>query len=129
MLSMAAIRVLVVDDESLVRQALRGILAKHEDIEVVGEAATGDEAVLAVERLQPHLVILDIRMPRMDGVAAAREIQYRFPHVKMIGLSELRDGYDFYAMQRAGVVGIFQKAKANEELYKAIRHAVAGQDS
>jgi DNA-binding NarL/FixJ family response regulator len=122
---MAAIRVLLVDDESLVRQALRGILATHEDIDVVGEAASGDEAVSSVERLHPHVVILDIRMPRMDGVAAAREIRYRFPHVKMIGLSELTHGHDFHAMQRAGVLGIYQKSKATEELYPAIKQAVA----
>src|SRR4051812_31446945 len=80
------IRVLIVDDDTSVRQVVTGILSPHEDIEVVGEATTGDEAVSSVERLQPDLVIMDIRMPRMDGIAAAREIRRRFPHVKVIGL-------------------------------------------
>jgi chemotaxis response regulator CheB len=63
----SAIRVLIVDDETLVRGVLRSILAQHQDVEVVGEAATGDEAVSSIETLQPNVVTLDIRMPRMDG--------------------------------------------------------------
>lgn len=125
----SAIRVLIVDDETLVRGVLRSILAEHQDVEVVGEAATGDEAVSSIERLQPNVVTLDIRMPRMDGVAAAYEIRSRYPHVKLIGLTELTQGHDYHAMHRAGVVGIYQKSKAAEELYTAIKRAIAGQDS
>jgi DNA-binding NarL/FixJ family response regulator len=60
------------------------------------------------------------------GVAAAYEIRSRYPHVKMIGLTELTQGHDYHAMHRAGVVGIYQKSKATEELYTAIKQAVAG---
>jgi DNA-binding NarL/FixJ family response regulator len=118
-------RVLLVDDESLVRRILKGILAAYEDIEVVGEAATGVEAISSVERLQPNVVVLDIRMPRMDGVAAAREIKSRYPHVKMIGLSEMAQGFEINAMERAGALQTYQKSNATEELYTAIKQALA----
>ena len=84
----ATTRVLLVDDESLVRRILKGILAAYQDLELVGEAATGYEAIAAVERLQPDIVVMDIRMPALDGIAAAREIRAKYPHVKIIGLSE-----------------------------------------
>ena len=76
------------DDESLVRRILKQILAGYPDMELVGEAATGYEAISAVERLQPDIVVMDIRMPGLDGIAAAREIRFKYPHVKIIGLSE-----------------------------------------
>ena len=79
---------LLVDDESLVRRILKQILAGYQDMELVGEAANGEEAISAVERLQPDVVVMDIRMPALDGIAAAREIRAKYPHVKIIGLSE-----------------------------------------
>jgi DNA-binding NarL/FixJ family response regulator len=122
----STIRVMIVDDESLVRQVLRRILEDYEDIKVVGEAATGEEAVSGVERFHPQVVILDIRMPRMDGVAAAREMRTRYPQVKIIGLSETPHEYEVLAMQRAGVLGVYHKSKATGELYAAIRQAIVG---
>ena len=89
----ATIRVLLVDDESLVRRILKQILAGYQDMELVGEAANGEEAISAVARLQPDIVVMDIRMPALDGIAAAREIRLKYPHVKIIGLSEY--GNDF----------------------------------
>ena len=68
-------RVLLVDDESLVRRTLKQILSSYQDMELVGEAADGKEAISAVERLQPDIVVMDIRMPALDGIAAAREIR------------------------------------------------------
>ncbi len=99
------------------------------DIEIVGEASTGDEAIASVEKLQPDVVVMDIRMPRMDGVAAAREIIHKYPHVKVIGLSEYAHGYHAHAMERAGAIGIYLKSAASEELYAAIMKAAAGEDS
>jgi DNA-binding NarL/FixJ family response regulator len=125
---MAAIRILLVDDECLVRKILTQILATYPDVEVIGEAATGDEAISRVEALQPHIVIMDIRMPRMDGIAAAREIKRKYPDVKVIGLSEYAYGYHADAMEKAGAVGVYQKSKATEELYATIKK-VGGQDS
>lgn len=125
---MTAIRILLVDDECLVRKILRQILATYPDVEVVGEAAAGDEAISSVERLQPHIVIMDIRMPRMDGIAAAREISHKFSHVKIIGLTEYAYGYHADAMEKAGAAGVYEKSKATEELYAAIKK-INGQDS
>jgi DNA-binding NarL/FixJ family response regulator len=117
----ASTRVLVVDDESLVRRILKQILAGYNDLELVGEAANGEEAIDAVVRLQPDIVVMDIRMPALDGIAAAREIRAKFPHVKIIGLSEYGNDYNTDAMERAGAVGVYQKSMALEELYLAIK--------
>ena len=89
---MAPTRVLLVDDESMVRRILKQILTSYRDMELVGEAATGYEAVAAVERLQPDIVVMDIRMPGLDGIAAAREIKDKYPRVKIICLSEYAYG-------------------------------------
>ena len=117
----ATTRVLLVDDESLVRRILRQILASYQDLELVGEAANGEEAIAAVARLQPDIVVMDIRMPALDGIAAAREIRVRYPHVKIIGLSEYGNDYNTDAMERAGAVGVYRKSMALEELYSAIK--------
>src|SRR5215467_4069427 len=117
----ATTRVLVVDDESLVRRILKQILASYQDLELVGEAGNGEEAIAAVARLQPDIVVMDIRMPGLDGIAAAREIRTKNPHVKIIGLSEHGTSYNTDAMERAGAVGVYLKSMALEELYPAIK--------
>ncbi len=116
-------RVLLVDDESLVRRVLRQILASYQDVEVVGEAANGQEAISAVERLQPDVVVMDIRMPAFDGIAAARVIKEKYRHVKIIGLSEYAQSYNIDAMERAGALGVYLKSMALEDLYPAIKAA------
>ena len=121
----ATIRVLLVDDESLVRRILKQILAGYPDMELVGEAATGYEAISAVERFRPDIVVMDIRMPGLDGIAAAREIRFKYPEVKIIGLSEYAQSYNIEAMERAGAVGVYHKSMALEELYPAIKAACA----
>ena len=120
---MAATRVLLVDDESLVRRILKEILAAYQDLELVGEAANGKEAISAVERLQPDVVVMDIRMPALDGIAAARVIREKYRHVKIIGLSEYAQSYNVDAMERAGALGVYLKSMALEELYLAIKAA------
>jgi DNA-binding NarL/FixJ family response regulator len=117
----ATTRVLLVDDESLVRRILKQILSAYRDMELVGEAANGEEAISAVERLQPDIVVMDIRMPALDGISAAREIRARYPHVKVIGLSEYGNDFNTDAMERAGAVGVYRKSMALEELYPAIK--------
>jgi DNA-binding NarL/FixJ family response regulator len=123
---MAATRVLLVDDESLVRRILKQILTAYPDMELVGEAANGEEAISAVGRLAPDIVVMDIRMPALDGIAAAREIKRKYPHVNIIGLSEYAHGYNVDAMERAGALGVYQKSNAFEELYPAIKKVSAG---
>jgi DNA-binding NarL/FixJ family response regulator len=119
----AATRVLLVDDESLVRRILKQILSAYRDMELVGEAANGEEAIVAVAKLQPDVVVMDIRMPSLDGIAAARVIRERYPQVKIIGLSEYAQSYNIDAMERAGAVGVYLKSMALEELYPAIKAA------
>jgi DNA-binding NarL/FixJ family response regulator len=124
---MATSRVLLADDDSLVRLAIRRVLADYPEVEVVGEATTGVEAVSGVESLRPHIVIMDIRMPRMDGIAAAREIKDKYPETQIIGLSEYAYGYHADAMLKAGALAVYQKSKAPEELYAAIKKVIASQ--
>ena len=118
---MAPTRVFVVDDEPLVRRTLKQILASYPDLQLVCEAANGEEAIAAVARLQPDIVVMDIRMPALDGIAAARQIRATAPHVKIIGLSEHATGFNTDAMERAGAVGVYLKSMALEELYPAIK--------
>ena len=120
---MAATRVLLVDDESLVRRILKQILSAYQDLELVGEAANGEEAISAVERLQPDVVVMDIRMPGYDGIAAVRAIREKYPRAKIIGLSEYAQSYNIDAKERAGALGVYLKSMALEELYPAIKAA------
>ena len=82
------IKLLLVDDQSLIRQGLKALLELEPDIEIVGEAENGENAIDLVEELQPDVVLMDIRMPVMDGVAATREIQKRFVEVKILVLDD-----------------------------------------
>lgn len=122
---MTATRVLLVDDESLVRRILKQILANYPDMELVGEAANGEEAIAAVDRFQPDIVVMDIRMPALDGIAAARQIKFKYPQVKILGLSEYAYGYNTDAMEKAGALAVYQKSNAFEELYTAIKKVTA----
>lgn len=118
---MITTRVLLVDDDSTVRQVLARLLAAYPDVEIVGHATTGDEAVTSVETHRPHVVVMDIRMPKMDGIAATREIKSKYPEVQIIGLSEYAYGYHADAMLRAGALAVYQKGNAVEDLYPAIK--------
>ncbi len=119
------IRILLVDDQTLVRQGFRVLIEAH-DIQVVGEADNGKQAVQQVESLQPDLVLLDVRMPEMDGVAAAQLICQRFEDVKVLMLSTFDDeDYVFRAMQ-FGAIGYLLKDTNAVELVQSIRMAVQG---
>lgn len=114
-------RILLVDDHAMVRQGLRTMLEGYADIDVIGEAADGEEAVLAVEQLQPSVVIMDINMPRVNGIEATRQIKQRFPEVRIIGLSVQSDEVTQTAMVRAGAALLLTKEAAVNQLYHAIR--------
>ncbi|HEY9634499.1 MAG TPA: response regulator transcription factor [Coleofasciculaceae cyanobacterium] len=115
------IRVLLVDDQSLIRQGLRALLELEPDLEVLGEADNGQSAIALVETLQPDVVLMDIRMPIMDGVAATREICQRFANTKILVLTTFDD--DEYVAQavRHGAKGYLLKDTPSEELAVAIR--------
>lgn len=117
------IRVLLVDDHPLVRQCLMTILKQHSNIEVIGEASDGDEAIMRVEELKPAVVVMDINMQKMDGVTAARLIKQQYPQVAIVGLSADPKDYNVYAMQKAGVFEVFTKDNAYKNLHSAIQRA------
>lgn len=119
------LQVLLVDDSADIRQALCSILHDCPDVQVVGEATNGEEAVSAAEKLQPDLVLMDVNIPTLDGIAATRAIKARSPHITVIGLSANTPEYTAYAMVKAGAFAVMPKENAVQDLYGLIRKAVS----
>lgn len=117
-------RVLLVDDHVMIRQGLRSILDAYPDIQVVGEANNGLEAVELTERLQPSLVLMDINMPTMNGIEATAQITRRWPQIRVIGLSVNASDENAAAMREAGATCLLTKEAALEELHGAIQQAL-----
>lgn len=122
-----AIRVLIVDDHAVVREGLRTFLELQEGIEVAGEAADGDEAVAAAERLAPDVILMDLVMPRRDGVSAMREIRERVPGARVIVLTSFLDDGRLMPALAAGAAGYLLKDVEPSELARAVRGAHAGE--
>ena len=121
-----AIRVLIADDQSLVRAGFRLVLEHHDDIEVVGEASNGHEAVHSTSRLEPDVVLMDIRMPELDGIAATAQITQRHPAARVLVLTTYDlDEYVYDALQ-AGASGFLLKDTPPEQLAGGIRAVAAG---
>jgi CheY-like chemotaxis protein len=120
----AIIRVLLVDDHAMVRQGLRKLLDAYAEIQVVGEAANGEEAVALTDELQPDVVLMDVNMPKMDGIQATRHIKQEMPAVIVIGLSIQNVGAVRVAMKEAGASAFLNKEAAVEQLYSVIQDAV-----
>ncbi len=120
------IKVAIADDHSLVRQGLRRYLDTAEDIEVVGEAANGHEALSLVDSASPDIILLDIRMPEMDGLEAARKIRDRFPDVGVIMLTAYDDRQFVVEAVRAGARGYVLKARDAEHLIQTVRLVAGG---
>jgi DNA-binding NarL/FixJ family response regulator len=119
------VRVLLVDDQPNVRRTLGRILEPYPNIQVVGEASDGDEAVASVGTLQPAVVVMDIKMNKMDGITAARLIKTQYPDVLVLGFSaELKD-YEVNAMQQAGAFEVLRIEDTMKNLYPAIQRALA----
>jgi NarL family two-component system response regulator LiaR len=121
------IRVLIADDHAVVRQGLRTFLDLQDDIEVVAEAADGEDALAAAERAQPDIILLDLVMPRLEGVATLRRLRERTPEARVIVLTSFGDDERLFAALRAGAVGYLLKDVEPAELVRAIRTADAGQ--
>lgn len=119
------IRILIVDDHAMFRQVVRSILKPYPNIEVIGEASDGDEAIVSVGQLKPDVVLMDVNMQKMDGVTAARLIKVQYPEIAILGLSAKAKHYDIYAMQKAGAFEVISKEQSVQELYAAIQRAVA----
>jgi DNA-binding NarL/FixJ family response regulator len=123
MVTAQRIRVLIVDDHLMFRQGLRTLLQTYPDIDVVDEASDGAEAVSKVATLQPAVVVMDISMPKMDGVAATRVLKSQHSQVTVLGLSVTGQGYQVEAMLKAGAVEVLTKDRAVDELYDSIKNA------
>lgn len=122
------IRVLVVDDHPVVRAGVHGMLASNDDFDVVGEAADGEEAVGKVGALNPDVVLMDLRMPVLDGVEATRRIRAEHPDVQVIVLTTYDTDEDIVRAVEAGAVGYLLKDAPREELFRGV-HAAARGDS
>ncbi len=121
------IRVLVVDDHAVVREGLRALLELQEGIEVVAEAADGREAVETAIRLRPDVILMDLVMPRLDGVAAMRELRVSVPQARAIVLTSFLDEDKLLPALRSGAAGYLLKNARPEELVRAVRAAHAGE--
>jgi DNA-binding NarL/FixJ family response regulator len=115
------ISILLVDDQSLIRQGLRALLELEPDIKIVGEAENGQIAINLVRELKPNVILMDIRMPIMDGVAATKEISHHFPHSKILILTTFDDDEYVKAAIQNGAMGYLLKDTPSEELAVAIR--------
>ncbi|MGV9360789.1 response regulator [Amycolatopsis sp. NPDC003731] len=124
---MTPVRVLLVDDQALFREALATLLATHEGIAVVGEAGNGDEALRSAAALTPDVVLMDLRMPVLDGVAATRRLRAEQPGTRVIALTTFDDDEDVFAALRAGAVGYLLKDVSSARLVEAVLAAARGE--
>jgi len=121
------IRLVLVDDHALVRQGLRGLLDLTSDLRVVGEAVDGEDALLKVEELNPDVVLMDVRMPRMTGLEALRELRRGPVHRRVVLLTTFDEDAAIVEALRAGVQGFLLKDVSLDELADAIRRVHAGE--
>ena len=121
------VRVLLVDDQALFREALGTLLSVRDDIEVVGEAADGQQALRRVAAMTPDVVLMDLRMPVLDGIAATRRLRVDQPDVRVLALTTFDDDEDVFAALRAGAVGYLLKDVSSERLVEAVRAAARGE--
>lgn len=124
---MQKIKLLIVDDHAVLRDALRALLSLSEDIEIVGEASEGAEAVEKVQTLEPDVVVMDLGMPKMDGLEATRRIKKKFPKVKVLVLTQHDNREYILSAIKAGASGYVPKRALGSELVLAIRSVNQGQ--
>jgi two-component system, NarL family, response regulator LiaR len=122
-----SIRILLVDDHSVVRQGLKMFLGLDPDLEVVGEAENGEEAIRLIRDLNPDVVLMDLLMPVMDGIDAITHIRRDFPDTEVIALTSVLEDEAVMKAMRAGAIGYLLKDTQAEELRRAIKAAAAGQ--
>ena len=120
------IRLLLVDDQPIFRQGLSSLLSLEADIEVVGEAKHGDEAIFLTERLQPDIILMDVRMPVCDGVQATQEIHTRYPWIRILVLTTFDDDEYVFQSLQAGALGYLLKSTPSREIAEAIRNLHRG---
>lgn len=121
------IRVLLVDDQTLFREGLETLLSVHKDIQVVGGASDGQEALEVATKVQPDVILMDVRMPVLDGVRATRRLKEILPQCRVIVLTTFDDDEYVFDALRAGAVGYLLKDVASAQLVEAIRAAARGE--
>jgi DNA-binding NarL/FixJ family response regulator len=124
---MTPIRILLADDQRLFREALHSLLASQPDIQVVGEAGDGEQALRLIAELRPDMVLMDVQMPVLDGVAATRRIHEQFPACKIILLTTFDDDDYVFEGLRAGALGYLLKDAPAQNLTEAIHSAARGE--
>lgn len=124
---MSVVRVLIADDQALFREGLRTLLSTRPEIEVVGEAANGAEALTAAERLQPDVVLMDLRMPVMDGIVATTAMRDRWPAIPVLVLTTFDDDASLFGALRAGAAGYLLKDVSSDTLVAAVTAAARGE--
>ena len=125
----SSIRVLVADDHAIVRKGIRALLVTEPDIEVVGEAENGREAVTEAERLQPDVILMDLVMPEVDGIEAIRRITGRPPEARILVLTSFAADDKVFPAIKAGALGYLLKDSGPEELVQAIHQVYRGESS
>jgi len=123
------IRVLVADDHAIVRKGIRALLATEPDIEVVGEAQNGQEAILEAQRLRPDVILMDLVMPQIDGVEAIRRITGQHPKARILVLTSFAADENIFPAIKAGALGYLLKDSGPEELVQAIHQVHRGESS
>ena len=123
------IRVLIADDHPLIREGLRGLLAAEPDLELVGEAADGSEAVEKTDQLRPDVILLDLLMPVKSGIEAIIEIKEKDPGARILVLTSFADDEQLFPALRAGALGYLLKDSSPQDLLRAIRSVYRGESS
>ncbi|SHN81586.1 two component transcriptional regulator, LuxR family [Geodermatophilus obscurus] len=124
---MSAVRVLVVDDQALFREALVTLLGARPEVEVVGEAGDGQQALERAAALQPDVVLMDLHMPVLDGIATTRRLRVEQPGVRVLALTTFDDDEDVFAALRAGALGYLLKDVSADRLVEAVLSAARGE--
>lgn len=120
------IRVMLVDDHTMVRRGLATFLKVHDDLQLAGEAENGETAIRLCAEILPDVILMDMSMPMMDGVAATRAIRRQFPQIQIIALTSFKEGKVIQKALEAGVIGYLLKDVSADEVARAIRSAHAG---
>jgi DNA-binding NarL/FixJ family response regulator len=121
------IRLVIADDQQLFREAIKTLLSVQTEFEVVGEAGNGHEAIKLVEEYHPEIVLMDLRMPIMDGVQATRQITANYPGTHVVILTTFDDDNDLFDGLKAGAVGYLLKDISSDQLFEGIRSAARGE--
>ncbi len=125
--TMSKIRIVIADDHAIVRQGTRNLLEREEDLEVVGEAGNGEEAVKLIDQLKPDVAIIDIAMPKLNGVEVTRQIKPRCPSTAVLILTAYDDDEYVFALLEAGAAGYLLKDVDSQEVVRAVRAVHAGE--